>query len=288
MTDFMPSESGTPIRYPSTANLMVDSTDRVNAATTTPWNFTISKNMSIMNGFFTRIGATEVVLQWGIPNSLYLGSVSVTRSSVTKVILMSSQTAFSTAADGLNYLVSQLNLAGNFGAGIFTVGLTNGECYLSTSDTSNFTISGAGAIQLGFSLIEGALNQPSHQVFNPDLRPYPYIDFVSSQLTYNQNVKDATTSPANTNVLVRWYFAWDNEPARDALGFPILMGYTPFVVRRLFNPPKQIKWSPNQPVGQLQFQVVDKTGLVITPPVTTNFSDELGGNWQMTLQVSEV
>ena len=288
MTDFIPSEAGTPIRYPSTANLMVDSTDRVNPTTTTPWNFTINKNMSIMNGFFTRIGATEVVLNWSTPNTLFLGTVTVTRSAVTKTINMAAITAFSTAADALNYLVAQLNLAGNFGAGIFTVGAVAGEVYLSTSDASSFVISGAGAVQLGFSLIEGAISLPAHQVFSPDLRPYAYIDFVSSQLTYNQSVKDATTSPANTNVLCRWYFAWDTPPVNDSLGFPILMGYTPFVCRRLFNPPKQIRWSPNQPLGQLQFQVVDKTGTILVPPTTTSYTDELAGNWQMTLQVSEV
>jgi hypothetical protein len=289
MTDFVPSESGTPIRYPSTANLMVDSTDRVNPTITTPWNFSINKNMSIMNGFFTRIATTEVVLNWNIPNSLYLGTVTVVRGGVTKTIIMSAISAFQNAEEALRYLVQQLNLAGNFGAGIFTVALVSGEVYVSTSDTSNFTIAGAGAVQLGFSLIEGAQNQPAHQVINPDLRPYPYFDFVSSQLTYNQSVKDATTSPANTNVLCRWYFAWDNSPTFDNLGFPILMGYAPFVCRRLFNPPKQIKWSPNQPLGQLQFQIVDKTGTIIAaPPSTSGFTDAIGGNWQMTLQVSEV
>ena len=67
MTDFIPSESGTPIRYPSTANLMIDSADRP-AVTTNPFNFQITKNQSILNGFFTRVGTTEVVLNWVEPN----------------------------------------------------------------------------------------------------------------------------------------------------------------------------------------------------------------------------
>ena len=33
-----------------------------------PYNFTIVKNESVMNGFFTRIGLTEVVFHWGVPN----------------------------------------------------------------------------------------------------------------------------------------------------------------------------------------------------------------------------
>jgi hypothetical protein len=59
------------------------------------------------------------------------------------------------------------------------------------------------------------------------------------------------------------------------------MGYTPFCARRTFNPPKQIKWSPNQPIGNLAFQVLAATGEIYP-------NESLLSAWQMTLQVSEV
>jgi hypothetical protein len=67
-------EKGQLIRVPSTANLMVDSEDRPpifdvsGVETTSPWNFQITRPQSLIQGFFTRIGVTEVVLEWCQPN----------------------------------------------------------------------------------------------------------------------------------------------------------------------------------------------------------------------------
>ena len=58
------------------------------------------------------------------------------------------------------------------------------------------------------------------------------------------------------------------------------MGYSPFSIRRTFNPPKQIKWSPNQPIGQLSFRVL-KSDASLVPMLPST-------NWGMVLQVSEV
>jgi hypothetical protein len=57
------------------------------------------------------------------------------------------------------------------------------------------------------------------------------------------------------------------------------MGYRPFNYRRLYNPPKQIRWDNIQPVGNLTFQVYNDQG-VLAPMRTTT-------NWLMTLQLSE-
>ena len=62
------------IRMPSTALLTIDSEDRYNgytqsrASLTSPYNFKISKNESLMPGFMTRIGISEVNFPWSIPN----------------------------------------------------------------------------------------------------------------------------------------------------------------------------------------------------------------------------
>jgi hypothetical protein len=58
------------------------------------------------------------------------------------------------------------------------------------------------------------------------------------------------------------------------------MGYTPFCIRRIFNPPKQIQWQTNVPIGQMAFQLYNDKGEEAIVNINTNFL--------MTLQASEV
>lgn len=278
MTDFIPSESGTPIRQPSTANLMISSSDRNTALNLSPWDFQITKKQSILNGFFTRVGTTEVVLNWVEPN-ITTGendtfTVVKTAGAVSYTVTVAEGTY--TVAQILDRLVVLLNAAGT---GItWSITGVAGNCAL--NGTAAFTIP---ATTLSDQLnITAAASGTSAPIFpSPDLRPTPFIDFVSSQLTYNQAVKDSATSTGEPQVLCRWYFAWDEQPLLDAYGFPILMGYTSFCARRTFNPPKQIRWSPNQPIGNLAFQVLSETGRIYP-------NEGIESSWQMTLQVSEV
>ena len=81
MSFYSPTDKGTTIRQPATANLMIDSADRDEARYNSPWDFQITKGQSILNGFFTRVGTTEVTLEWNIPNGLVfqsLPAISVT------------------------------------------------------------------------------------------------------------------------------------------------------------------------------------------------------------------
>jgi hypothetical protein len=66
------------------------------------------------------------------------------------------------------------------------------------------------------------------------------------------------------------------------------MGYKPFTLRRLYSPPKQIRWESNLPIGNISFQVFGDDGQLATRMVK-NFPGTIPGcNWLMTLQVSEV
>lgn len=68
------TDVGQTIRMPSNSYLTVDSRDRHQtyaaalAAPSSPYNFMISKSESIFNGFFTRIGVTEIQFPWALPN----------------------------------------------------------------------------------------------------------------------------------------------------------------------------------------------------------------------------
>lgn len=66
MTEYTPSERARTFRYPSTANLLIDSFDGTDD--TQAYSVSIQKQAALMNGFFTRIATTEVVLDWGSPN----------------------------------------------------------------------------------------------------------------------------------------------------------------------------------------------------------------------------
>lgn len=287
MTDFVASERGTTIRQPSTANLMIDSADRDINKYPSPWNFQFVKNQSILNGFFTRIATTEIVLEWKIPNiTPSNNAVDISHNGVTQTV--SVIPGFYTAAELFNSICDSANTAFTL-TNIFETVLYNGQPYIQTSDDSNFTIkphAGDGLYyQMGF-WEDTTLGVAAYQIGNPDFRPYRYLDFVSAQLTYNQDLKDTATQAQARDVLARWYFVWDNPPQLDSLGLPILPGYSPFFLRRIFNPPKQIKWDARQPVGNITFQVYGDNGqLIEQEPQIGNGTDY--SEWLMTLQISE-
>ena len=281
-------ESGVPIRVPATANLMIDSVDRTSGS---PDNFLINKKQSILNGFFNRIGATELVLEWFLPN------------------------VYNNLATGTNYTTISVNVTGapanpyqiNFPTGSYTMenlldtlvaemtALALGSTFTIVQQPGGvFIHSNAATFAFAASPLQGLMGLPVgganvNQFVGtryPDLRPIRYLDFVSSKLTYNQELKDDSTDNQNRSVLARWYMAWDNPTQYDGYGFPILMGYTPFVLRRIYNPPKQIRWDPRQPVGQLDFQVYTDQGNLLSQVFQPNVVN-VYFQWLMTLQASE-
>ena len=276
----------TTIRQPSVANLMIDSLDRRNPDVTTAGAFQIVKNQSMFNGFFTRIGATEVVLEWNRPNIIhdYNGSISFTitgaHAGTYTADLLQGASGFVTVAGVLDNIVEVLNELS--APGVFRVvqllgvyGIENLEGDI-TAITSIPNADGTPNLAQQMNFV---VNDSFVYPLNPDLRPARYLDFISSDLTYCQDVKDATSAPSDRNVLLRWYFAYDSPVPTDTYNYPILMGYEAFYLRRIFNPAKQIRWNTNLPIGNLVFEVFDNRGL---NPFAFN-----DGNWLMTLQISE-
>jgi len=299
MVDYVPMEKGTTIRQPATANLMIDSADRNAAVNPSPFDFQIAKNNSIMNGYFTRIGTSEVVLEWNQPNGAYLSSKGnvqmLVSSSVGQISTIvpnnSGPYLFYNSSNALNEFVGVLNsLSTTTGTSSFTISTLAGTPALVNTDPSvdGFQFSTcAYATALGVQSVPafGGALLSQQNIRAPDLRPYRYIDFTSPQLTYNQDLKDSSTASIVRDVLCRWYFDWDNQAERDGYGFPIEMGYEPFKIRRLFNPPKQIRWDPRQPVGNFSFQVYGSGENA--PIVPQSAPDSASSQFLMTLQISE-
>lgn len=303
MVDYVPIEKGQTVRQPSVANLMVDSTDRNYTAYPAAGDFQIIRPQSLMNGYFTRIGATEVVMDWGIPNITAANNTVDYTISGESLDTIQIPIGFYNVAEALDAIAYEMSIASgrdfsvklDFGVPVFFMDPSGAAP--STFFFSDTTLigqlgfkSGPGNQENGFQ-VGGDLNSGYNGV---DLRTYTYLDFVSGQLTYAQDVKDSATNNQDKNVLTRWYMAWDSPPQNDKYGFPILMGYQKFVCRRLFNPAKQIRWEPNLPIGNLGFEVWAKLIGQTTPVSYFQLRDILAPeyadlfDWQMTLQVSEV
>lgn len=317
-------------RPASTSLLTIDSEDRFNGDYTVsrsvrdgsglnanPYNFTINKAESIMNGFFTRLAVTEVVMNWAVPN------INIKSSTIILLGLTTVPVQYTiTIPQGFytpNELAAALQVAiraqggGNFNGALVTYGAGGLPRF-------GYAVGTSTATTMWF--------QP--MIYNSDVYPYPsttkqlfdvlgftqnntlpassgiygvtsfaqwcrYVDIVSPQLTYNQPLKDTMSQPIARDSLCRLYLdqitgAFNQNTAElDGATFTPT-GCTPFVIYRNFTLPKQISWTPNQPVGQLTFQVYDDAGALLSEVLPSNSQTSnvpTAADWTMTLQVSE-
>jgi hypothetical protein len=270
--------SGTPIRFPSTANLYVDSVDRSSGSSS---DFTITKQQNILAGYFTRLGVVEMVVDWCIDNiSAYQHNTTFTVSvpGDTGPFTVTVEDGSYTVARLLDALVFALN--DNSPTAVFSVSggpAVDGFRYL--QGDREFMIS-VSTMQTQLNLKADVLGQ-AFPVNCPNLLTTPYIDFVCTNLTYQQGLKDASTNDHSRDVLYRWVFAWDGPAPSDYYGYPIYQGYERFVARRYLSFPKQIKWNGDQPIGQLSFQVYDNNGYIVQG------GDQGEFEWYTTLLISE-
>ena len=318
--EFIPSEKAVPIRFPSQANLLIDSRDRQGFSDVafgnarpdqTSANFTINKSNSIMNGYFTRIAPTEVNLDWCVDNintywsnTLLRFQPSILAGAAVSTITVPLANGKYTTAQALKQTIStfngnatastsQLTLSTIGAGGIFRGGEVSLQMFSTATITPYRVVDDNLAQQIDLqgrtATYVSSVSQTA--IGCPKILPTSYIDFIAPNLTYNQNLKDATTSLTTNDILFRWYLAWDSPEPLDEYGYPIYQGYKSFIQRREIPFPKQIGWKANQPIGQLAFQVADDQGRVLPPELigvattTANLSEM---EWQMTCLVSEV
>jgi hypothetical protein len=121
-----------------------------------------------------------------------------------------------------------------------------------------------------------------------------FVRIRSQNLTYNQDLKDATTGDTDVTSLCRVYLTYPTYSGLDGLGFPIKFGYKPDTLYRNFTVPKQVKWSNQMPIGNLSFQVLGSyqdlsSGSGVNQGRVIPFIQGITKTeWQMTLQISEV
>jgi hypothetical protein len=226
-------------------------------------------------------------------SSYTIASISGTTISITSNIKGTStggqiisigQVGTATLGDGeylvseaITVLVAQLNSSSTGGASLSGFTIVQGS-----NITGQTFITGTYPWQVIYDQL--AINLDLQNGFNstlgklvecPKLLPTLYFDIICNNLTYCQDLKDASTSSVVRDVLYRWYLAWDGPTTYDPFGYPIFQGYKPFLQRRSIPFPKQIKWDNNLPIGQLQFQVYDDKGNLfqVGGSVATSVSD---------------
>ena len=293
------------MRPSSTALFAVDSFDRYATPTesqfglSSPYSFQITKKQNIFNGFFKRIALTEIVFPYYIPNVnprtnsmqlIYNGGAEVTLSIANGFYTPTAlAAAIQTALIPLTGAgaTCTYTAAGRFS---FDVGAGN-TLILFPSDTSAFGL---------FDLIGGTADwiNPGAQTLVGKVtrcRYTEYLDIVCSQLTYNQDLKDATTTNGVLrDVLARIYLETENDqpiPVLVALTstntLNTIPGTYPFTIYRQFATPKQIKWNNTQPIGNLIFEVYDDRGVLLSGNDTGANADFIFPDWRMTLLISE-
>lgn len=241
-------------RPTSTAILAIDSEDRfrdyddartLTGRNRTPYSFSITKNQSLMNGFFTRLGVTEVVFPWTLPNINAATQIIKFRYRANPFapIAISDielDIGFYTPSQIASALQTEIRAIDPVNLGAFT--MTYGVSSIGIPTTTQFPIfqyQTNGAAQVAFSpmtVADDPLFVPTRkQLFDllgfsvsPDPPPTPqnkgnnvlavegfgtqtycqftrYIDIVCTQLTANQALKDTMSQTVARDVMCRVY-----------------------------------------------------------------------------------
>ncbi len=316
---------GTTIRPAATSLLTIDSEDRFSSYIQkrqtqkgsynwSPYDFTISKPESIMTGFFTRLAVTEVVFPTGV-----LPNVNASRNFMTGsyVVGIGTPVPFNVILQDGFYtpaaLAAAIQAVVRTATGLTTFTMSYGTLITGTPSPQfeydvNVVNTAIRFQPVPYNTTSYPFPPSTKQLFdmlgfsstNENYAPggysgvtycegTRYVDIVCSQLVYNQSLKDTSSQSIVRDSLCRVYLvpnAYENTlQATDPKFAP--PGTIPTIIYRNFTTPKQIAWSPNQPVGQLSFQVYDDDGALIKPDTITYGQNQNNMEWSMTLQVTE-
>ena len=316
-------------RPPSSALLAIDSEDRFsdytvsravlragyNDLNATPYNFTIVKAESLLNGFLTRLAVTEINMPWAIPNinvktntiqwSAQVGAAPVTTGVITLY------TGFYTPSQLAAALQAAVRAAVG---GVATFTMTYGNTLSAQGNTPSFAYAtntpgtDIAFAPMPYNTAAYPYNSNTKQLFDllgfsnaansilaefaiqnrfTFCQSFRYVDIVCPQLTYNQALKDTMSQKIARDSLCRIYLGDALIPgALDCSTADFCPpGCAPFTIYRNFATPKQIQWLGNQPVpGKLEIQVYDDAGDLLS---NTIGADGEYLDWSMTLLVSE-
>ena len=306
------------IRQPSTALLTIDSEDRyvdfvaARGHPTSPYNFKIYKNESLMPGFMTRIGVSEIVFPWTIPNinvktcEIQFLTFGGTGSTTNTLVLPKGFYTPAQIATAIQTKVQAILTAQGLGdTFVMAYGDNAGFGGETAIPAFNYALQTAGNTTISFQPLPyntGDYPFPPNTKQLYDLLGFVgnstpetdsefyiggftlgqstrYVDIVCNQLTNSQAQKDQTSQTIARDMLCRVYLADGGVgsqstvlPTNAAFSPP---GCAPTVIYRNFTMPKQIQWIPNQNIpGYLQFQVYDDCGALLDETISGGTPDE--------------
>lgn len=287
-------EEAVTMRPPSTAIFAVDSDDRYKTyqerrtSPSFPFSFQITKQEALLNGFFTRLAVSEFRMYWTLPNI----HVAWGNNTLTYYESVTPATHTITIPDGFYDLdslmatIQDLVRADGFIPAFVALSNVDGTSAYATGNpaiTFNW-VPPTSTIRTLYDMLNLTNASPPVPATTArggvaNLRPTDFIDIVSPQLTYNQDLKDGTTAPYGRDALVRIYL---DDPTKSlgrfntnlftAVGAPngfqvpqydvtsFTNGSTPFTIYRQFPYPKQILWNTKQPLGNISFEMYDDQG----------------------------
>ena len=309
------------VKVATTALLGISSQDRYTSHTqqqtnpSSPYKFSLYSAQNYANGFFTQVALTEVRFPWTIPtftsniNKLYVDirSAGGVLAGPTLITIptgwynsASVGAALQTAIQALGGLFANVTtIANNYQQLVITPGAAAGVgSWVNFGEYSGpdpTRTTAYGMLNLYPVVVSpGVTNVWTTGVLN--LIRTNFIDIVCNQLTYHQDVKDGDTGQVVRDILCRLYLtpSYPQIAGSGASAGDTLTNATsgPFIVHADFNTPKQIKWTPIQPLGAMQFEVFDDQGLPLTTgsllPGYDGNSDAQQQDWNLTLQLTEV
>lgn len=300
--------SAVSIRPSATALFTVNSADRfggvsvkrnADLSVSSPYDFTIRKQESLLNGFFTRMGVSEISFPLTLPN------VAGSTAKLTVLYNTGGGAVASTFTGFGFYTPSEIAAALQLFIRGLDASLAGATVIYGAAGAPNFTFLSNSATTLNFAPLgqSSTFNYPADQIQLYDMlglnalipggttvtgtstffQKYQYLDIVSTLMTGNQNLKDSTSSPIDRNILCRLYVDYENTyvvPANDPAFAP--PGTTPFIIYRKYPVPKYVQWDVKQPIGQLNFQVYTQDGVLVENSPLFGSAD-----WKMSVLVSE-
>jgi len=314
------------VRPPSTALMSIDSGDRNIGVRSTqtfipqnlsPYSFSVTQGQAYLSGDFTRVAVTSVYFPYTMP-TLTLGnnkmiiqySIGGTGPLVSTTLELTCQVAIPLSGGpavvgsaGKWYdcttLATELQaqIRANTPMTGFTVSFDTAQrrFIANTNNTDSFTFVPVYQQNYNpgvFAMMNwnnkgspGGINSLSPVLDSgvPNLLQTRYVDIVCEQLTYPQDVRDSSTQLRSHDSLCRIYL--------EDLDVPIYnQGSAPFIMNIEFRTPKQIKWVPGTAIANMNFQVLNQYGGVLTwgnDVTPTPGADSMNQDWAITLQATE-
>lgn len=313
----MVENPGTPIRPPAVALLTIDSRDRVvidsatgyRIDTTTPNQIYINRQQSLVQGFFTRLGLTELNMEWNVPNVIDNGpcknNTLLLESGATpglgvvtgsyRIIING---GFYTPNELAAQITENLNSASAFGSASWLCSYAERDL-LNNCNVFNIVCNPAAPAPAVYFRI-----RPENFSSNDDLcnlmgfsyppREFsisitgsfssmlytPYFDIVSTNITKKQNVRDNSTNAiTGQNLLTRVYLSQNDITTQRERTNPLLgptdcniVGTRPFTLYRQYALPKQIYWDTKEFIGVIDLRLVDYKGRTLYSSPETPFN----------------